>query len=167
MFSQIVYTLVSRVFFELINPNASWATAGSCSLFATWLFPFSNTVATGTRVFFEGGVGEGGRSAMKLRLPILAESGPEKSIWLSRFGACEFHKAHYFKTNRIQEAIMGSCRYKCKHETSPMEQLLFAGIFLILLLSASVGYVVFTEGARQHATERGGARVFSKFLPLP
>lgn len=50
-----------------------------------WLFLFSNTAATG----ISGGLGQS-----------LVQ---KKSIWLSRFGACECHKAHYFKTNRMKD----------------------------------------------------------------
>ena len=99
-----------------------------------WLFSFSNTAALGIRLFVVvaggGGGGGGGDRAfvgclmavytcVKLRLYILAESSPEKSMWLSRFGACECHEAHYFKTNRMHESIMGSCRYNASMKPPP------------------------------------------------
>ena len=71
------------MYFKLINRNASWVTAGSCSLFATLALPFFQY--SGDRNQRGGG---GGGDAfvvclmavftyMKL-LHILAESGPEK-----------------------------------------------------------------------------------------
>ena len=105
--------------FELINRNASWATAGSSCLFATLALSVFQHSGDRKQAFFRGGWGGSANvgclvevsTYMKLRLHILAEFGPEKRIWLSRFGACECHKAHYFKTYRMQESIMGSCPY--------------------------------------------------------
>ena len=84
IFSQIV--LVSRVFFKLINRNASWATAGSFSLFAT-LALFFFFQYSGDRNQVGVGAGGGGWDAFVgclmavytyMKLHILAESGPEK-----------------------------------------------------------------------------------------
>lgn len=71
------------MFFKLINRNASWVTAGSCSLFATLALPFFQY--SGDRN--QRGVGGGGGDAFVgclmavytyMKLHILAESGPEK-----------------------------------------------------------------------------------------
>ena len=84
IFSQIV--LVSRVFFKLINRNASWATAGSFSLFATLaLLVFQYSGDRNQRGVGGGGGGAGDAFVgclmafyTNMKLHILAESGPEK-----------------------------------------------------------------------------------------
>ena len=142
-----------------------------------WLFPFSNTVATGSRLFFEGAWGRGGGGGwgsanvgclmavityMKLRLHILAESGPEKSNWLSRFGACECHKAHYLKTNRMQESIMGSYRYNASMKPPPWDS--FCSLGYSLCYYSQPRLVMLFCGAREGTRE--GERRRACFLEI-
>ena len=77
IFSQIV--LVSRVFFKLINRNASLATAGSFSLFATLaLLVFQYSGDRNQRGVGDAFVGCLMAVYTYMKLHILAESGPEK-----------------------------------------------------------------------------------------
>ena len=148
IFSQIV--LASRVFFKLINRNASWATAGSFSLFLS----------------------------LVCRLPdgslYIHEASHPGRVW-SRKKVSGFRGLEHVNAIKpiilkpIEWRIMVSCRYNASMKPHLRASFRSLGYFLILLPSASVVFLVSSFCGAREGTREGKRRrvLFSKFLPSP
>ena len=146
-----------------------------------WLFPFSNTVATGSRLFFEGAWGRGGGVGGEAQM----SAAWWQSLLTWSFGSTSWQSP-------VQKKVTGFHGLEHVNAIKPItwkpiecRSPLWAPIDIMqawnlhhgtasvrsdipYAITLSLGWLCcFVERAREHAKGRGGARVFSKFLPLP